>query len=188
SYRDSVFKKPGSKDLVIVSATFRLTSTPRPNLAYKDLKEYFAPEAAKTAPSQSEIRDAVIKIRAGKFPDLTKIGTAGSFWKNPMIALDHFQRLKARYPDMPSFPAGPASDPSAADPNRVKVPLAWILDKICGLKGAMDGNVGLYEKQPLALVAKAGATASDIKAFEAKIRLIVKEKTAIDIEPEVGFL
>ena len=69
----------------------------------------------------------------------------------------------------------------------VKVPLAWILDKVCGLRGWRDssGHVGLYEKQPLALVNLGGATAAEVAEAASTIAGIVKEKTGIEIEWEV---
>lgn len=174
SYRDSIFKTAAGKDLVIVSVRFRLSTKRAPNLSYKDLKEYFA---GKPAPTQLEIRDAVIAIRKGKFPDINLIGTAGSFWKNPIVPSAVYERLRVEYPAMPSFPV---------DVARVKVPLAWILDNVCKLKGFTKGNVGLFERQPIVLVAKRGATFAEISAFEREVAAAVKAKTGIDIEREVG--
>lgn len=179
SYRDSFFKSTAGKNLVIVSVTFHLSDLPRPNLEYRDLKEFFANVDSSNMPSQTQIRDAVISIRRKKFPDLSQIGTAGSFWKNPIMPKASYEALKIKYPGMPSF---------SVDQDHVKVPLAWILDNLCHLKGYARGNVGLFEKQPLVLVAKRGSTAKEIKDFETEVRALVKEKIALDIEPEVGFL
>jgi UDP-N-acetylmuramate dehydrogenase len=177
-YRDSVFKRSESKKYIIVSVTFRLSLKPQPNLLYKDIKEYFAQKNIAN-PSQSEIRDAVIAIRTGKFPDLLRIGTAGSFWKNPIITREHFEKLKTVYPLMPSFVAGE---------NKVKVPLAWILDNVCGLKGFFQGPVGLFEKQPLVLVANRDASADDVQRLALSVARSVKEKTDIVIEREVEYV
>ncbi|HVT75256.1 MAG TPA: UDP-N-acetylmuramate dehydrogenase [Candidatus Paceibacterota bacterium] len=191
SYRDSVFKTDAGKKWIIISVTFKLSATPKPNLSYKDLKEYFsATLAAVVAVSQSDIRDAVTKIRAGKFPDMSKVGTAGSFWKNPIISRDAYDALAARFPGIPSFPAdAPAGTREvSSDDARVKIPLAWILDKVCDLKGYSTDNVGLFKNQPLVVVAYTDATAAEIRVFEESVRLIVKKKTGIDMEPEVGFV
>ncbi|HEU5114474.1 MAG TPA: UDP-N-acetylmuramate dehydrogenase [Candidatus Paceibacterota bacterium] len=187
AYRDSCFKSPEGKKWIIVSVTFRLSAIPKPNLSYRDLKEYFA---GKSDPTQSEIRDAVAKIRASKFPDLAEFGTAGSFWKNPIISRDAFEALRARYPDIPSFPAqAPAgSREVAAHEAEVKIPLAWILDKICGLNGYRSGHVGLFKKQPLVVVAEEGATAEELARFETDIRSKVETATGIKIEPEAVFV
>jgi UDP-N-acetylmuramate dehydrogenase len=175
AYRDSIFKRSDFKKYIILSVTFRLSLKPVPNLLYKDIKDYFSQKNI-TNPSQMEIRDAIIAIRTGKFPDLSKIGTAGSFWKNPIISTEHFEKIKTVYPLIPSFVAGEG---------KVKVPLAWILDNVCGLKGFAQGPVGLFEKQPLVLVARAGASTHDVDALAQYVAKLVREKTEILIEREV---
>lgn len=173
SYRDSVFKRSDSRHLVITSVVFRLSLKPTPNLAYKDLHDRFP---GQIAPTIGQIRESVIAIRSAKFPDLSKTGTAGSFWKNPIIGKTLFGTLRTTYPLLPSFPV---------DDSSVKVPLAWILDNACNLKGYMRGKVGLYGKQPLVLVAEKGATQADVDALDEEVAVIVKQKTGIAIEREV---
>ncbi|MDE1875177.1 MAG: FAD-binding protein, partial [Patescibacteria group bacterium] len=123
-YRDSFFKTAFGKRWIITSVTFDLNPAPQPNVSYKDLAEHFAGRA----PSQAEIRDAVIAIRKNKFPDLSETGTAGSFWKNPIIPQSRFAELSERYPGMPSFPAGTGDSRALAraddSQNMLKIPLA----------------------------------------------------------------
>ncbi|MEK7607417.1 MAG: UDP-N-acetylmuramate dehydrogenase [Patescibacteria group bacterium] len=211
SYRESFFKTTEGKKYVITNVTFKLSQNPKPNLSYRDLKEYFERRGrekrelmehgsflARKLPrlrrrrssgvsinslfsrplSLSEIRKAVIEIRKRKFPELSKVGTAGSFWKNPIISPEHFAELKAKYPNIPSF----------SFDNQVKVPLAWILDNVCKLKGYTKGPTGLWKNQPLVVIAEKGAFSSDIKSFAIKVANIVKEKTDIDIEKEVQYI
>lgn len=175
-YRNSFFKTLEGKNFIIIGVTFKLSKIPNPNILYKDLSEYFL---GKLNPTLSQIREAVIDIRKNKLPDWKKIGTAGSFFKNPIVKREHFLFLKKQFSDMPSFDVGEDS---------VKIPLAWILDKVCGLKGHKDGNVGLYEKQPLALVNLGQASGEEIKKLAQKIFNIVKEKTMIEIEWEVEYV
>lgn len=182
SYRESFFKTEEGKRFAILSVTFRLSAAPRPNLSYKDLAEAFAENPS---PSLAKIRDAVISIRTGKFPDLAKVGTAGSFWKNPIISAAKFAELSARYPGMPSFPVVPPASAAPFGAAQVKVPLAWILDRVCGLKGYAQGKVGLFKNQPLVLVAERGAAATDVLELEGHVRGLVREKTGIEIEREV---
>jgi UDP-N-acetylmuramate dehydrogenase len=174
-YRDSLFKGPVGKSLIITNVTFVLSTVPRPNLAYKDLKEYFA--KGTSVPALADIRAATISIRQSKFPDLFRFGTAGSFWKNPIISADAFAVLKTAHSLIPSYPA-----PSG----RVKIPLAWILDVVCGLKGHAKGRVRLFEQQPLVLTVEFGATAGEVEAFAREIEDIVASKTGIIIEREVN--
>ena len=132
-------------------------------------------------PTLTEIREAVIEIRGRKFPDLKKFGTAGSFFKNPIIPKVQFDALKQKYPNLPGFPLESRISNLAS----VKVPLAWILDNVCGLKGAVAGKVGLFERQPIVLVNFADASADEVRAFADSVIRTVKEKTNIDVEWEV---
>ncbi len=173
AYRDSVFKKPKGKHLIILRVALRLAPGGAVDISYKDLAKYFMD----SKPTLAEVREAVIKIRTAKLPDIAKVGTAGSFFKNPIISEDLFVGLEKKFPGLPSFSEGK---------NHKKIPLAWILDKVCGLNGYREGNVGLFETQPLALVNFGTATANEIKNFAEKISEIVKTKTNIEIEWEVN--
>ena len=203
-YRDSIFKNPENKCLIITSVAFRLKTNGTPNLEYKDLKERFKIQDSrfkKEWPALADIRKAVLEIRSKKFPDLTQFGTAGSFFKNPIISQEQFDKLKKQYPDLHGFslsysPLRKGALPSSAggmlaSSNQklmVKLPLAWILDNICNLKGYRKGNVALFEKQPIVLVNLGDATADEIKEFAEEIIACVKSKTGIDIEPEVQYM
>src|SRR3989344_2976466 len=169
-YRDSYFKTEEGRRLLIVSVTYILSSEPKPVLNYRDLAERFKDVVG--TPSLLEIRDAVIKIRSEKFPDTKILGTAGSFFKNPIINKSEADELLITYPSLPVF--------SQAD-DKVKVSLGFILDKICGLRGYAERNVGLYEKQALVLINMGGATADDVKHFASKVSEKVFEKTKIKI-------
>jgi UDP-N-acetylmuramate dehydrogenase len=63
--------------------------------------------------------------------------------------------------------------------------LAYVLDKILGLKGLEENGVGLYENQPLVIVNKGEAKTEDIKNFAQKIQKRVKDELGIIIEFEV---
>jgi UDP-N-acetylmuramate dehydrogenase len=185
-YRDSIFKKQAGR-YIVTSVVFFLKKEGSANLAYKDLQDFFA-KSGKIAtgdgvPSLSEIRNAVLTIRGRKLPDVSApdaVGTAGSFFKNPVISANRYAELKKSWPDMPSYPAVTADS--------VKIPLAWILDNVCGYKGATKGNVGIYKNQALVIVNNGNATAAEIKNFANEITAAVKEKTGIMIEPEVQYI
>lgn len=176
AYRDSIFKKEGGAHYIITAVTFILSRVPNPQLGYADIATYFG---NKSNPSVQEIRDAIIEIRRKKLPDWNTIGTAGSFFKNPIVSNDVFNALKMRYPEMPGYPGHDGS---------VKVSLGWILDSVCALRGYREGKVGLYEKQALVLVCERGATAEQIDSFVKKVTACVFEKTGLVIEQEVRVL
>jgi len=175
SYRDSIFKIKENKKYIITEVSFLLKKNGQVNIGYKDLQLYFLIKGL-LKPSLREVSDATIKIRREKFPDLKNNGLAGSFFKNVIMAEEEFNKLKENFPNLPGY-----EEPD----KKVKVPLAWILDNICQLKGYRDGNVGLYDKQPIILVNYGGAMAVDVINFSEKIKKIVKEKTLLDIEWEV---
>jgi UDP-N-acetylmuramate dehydrogenase len=176
-YRASIFKKTGGKHFIITRVAFRLKKGGVPNISYKDVAHFFETEIQKgKTPTVSDVRSAIIKIRSEKLPDIKKYGTAGSFFKNPIISAEKYAELLEKFPGMPSYLVG----------GDKKIPLAWILDKVCGLNGYREGNVGLYETQPLALVNFGGASSTEIKNFAEKISNIVKEKIQIEIEWEVN--
>jgi len=177
-YRDSLFKHGEGNGLIITRVALRLRKDGKPNIGYKDLKNCFE---GKPSPSLAEIRDAVLEIRSKKFPDLRTTGTAGSFFKNPIIPKAQFDDLKKKYPKLPGFELFSTSYPLPS----VKVPLAWILDNVCNMKGLTSGSVGLFHNQPIVLVNLGGASADEVNRLAERVIKCVKEKTGIEIEWEV---
>lgn len=173
-YRDSFFKSKNGRLYVIYEVLFLLRPDASSLLQYKDLAEYFTKEM----PSQIKIRQAVLSIRSKKFPDLRTCGTAGSFFKNPIISNEQAQLLVEKYPDIPVHTAG----------DMKKISAAWLIDKVAGLRGIVRGAVGTHDKQALVMVNYGGATAKDVVGFAALIIAEVKSKTGIILEPEVQFL
>ncbi len=171
-YRTSAFKRPENAHRIVTAVTYKLATAAHPKLTYRDLAEAFPHGTT----DQAAIRSAIIEIRSRKFPDWHTVGTAGSFFKNPIIPLEQFQTLQATYPDLPGFPV--AKD-------TYKVPLGYILDKILGLRGVSEGAVGTYEGQALVIINHGGATAAEITAFAERITTAVKDETGIAVEWEV---
>ena len=175
AYRDSFFKTDKGKKYFITRVFIKLQKNPTPKVAYADLQKIFVSEM----PTLSRIREEVIAIRSAKFPNWKVVGTAGSFFKNPIIDEDHADNLKKQFPDLPMYEAGL---------HMYKIPLGYVLDKICRLKGIRYGQVGLYENQALVLVNHGGATSTEIKKFAQTIIDVVFKKTKIVITPEVQYI
>jgi UDP-N-acetylmuramate dehydrogenase len=174
-YRDSIFKHTEGKHYIVTRVAFRLSTHPTPKLEYRDLKERFG---ERTDVTVQEVRDAIMEIRNAKFPDLTTVGTAGSFFKNPIITKHHYEELKRTFNELPCY---------SCDEGYVKVPLGWILERL-GWKGKRVGNVGCWEAQSLVLVQYGNATASELLLFAHAIMQDVQKHTTIKIEPEVRVL
>lgn len=175
SYRNSIFKKPEAKDWVVTKAAFYLAKKGEIHIAYKDLKNYFGDN---TNPSLAEVREAVLKIRSKKFPDLKVYGTAGSFFQNPIVSLEKLNELKDKFGEVPNFPAG----------EKFKVPAAWILDNVFKLKGQNFDQVSFFINQPLVVVNLGGASASEIKNVTDTISARVEEELGIVLEREVRLI
>lgn len=172
-YRDSIFKRPENKGrYVVTSVLFRLSRKPVPKLAYKGIREALGGVEPQTP---QQVRDAVICIRQQKLPDPKILGSAGSFFKNPVVSREVFGTIS---------PDGTAPHYDLPDGN-VKIPAAWLIDQ-CGFKGACEGGAAVYEKQPLVIVNQSGdASPEDIIALENRIISGVKERFGIDLHPEV---
>ncbi|MFA6094601.1 MAG: UDP-N-acetylmuramate dehydrogenase [Candidatus Paceibacterota bacterium] len=177
-YRDSIFKRSQNKKLIITQVCFRLSLKPDVHIEYKDLTEYFTAKNI-TDITPVQVRAAIIEIRTKKLPDWKIMGTAGSFFKNCFITKEKYESLKEQYPGIPGF--------TGAD-GLVKVPLAWVLDHVCNLKGYRHEGVGVYENQSLVLVNYAMKNASEVRELASLIVMKVKEKTGIEIEPEVEYV
>jgi UDP-N-acetylmuramate dehydrogenase len=169
-YRSSVFQH--QHELVVVSATLRLSRVARSQLAYPDLERRFR---GKPEPSLRQVRRAVIHIRKGKFPYAERLGNAGSFFKNPVLQAKEFEDLLERCPDLKSFPWGPGC---------VKVPAAQLIEK-AGWKGKRFGNVGVSERHSLVLVHYGNGTSAELLDLARRIVEDVEENFGIRLEPEV---
>lgn len=175
-YRDSIFKNEAKGKYIVLSVVFRLSGA-GPNLSYSHLARAVQAEGIEEQHiSPSQMRNLVLKIRKEKLPDPSEIGSTGSFFKNPVVPEEKYLSLCKRFDSIPHFQVGAG---------RVKIPAAWLIEQ-CGWKGYREGNVGVYEKQPLVIVNATGkANPGEILAMEKKIKDSVWEKFGIELFPEV---
>jgi UDP-N-acetylmuramate dehydrogenase len=184
-YRNSVFKEALAGRHVVLEVTFALRARGAPLLRYAELQRHFGGRT----PSLAEVRDAVIAIRRSKSmiiaPDDPNRQSAGSFFVNPTVSVDHAddveRRAGASSGTMPRFAAGDG---------RIKLSAAWLIERAGFSKGDGDGPVGISTRHALSIVNRGGATASQIVAFAAKIRAKVYGAFAVALSPEpslVGF-
>ena len=175
-YRDSRFKHEKGR-YIVTKVTFRLTRRYCPSLGYGNIKAALEGRDLE-ALTPSDVRDAIIRIRREKLPDPAEIGSAGSFFKNPVISKEHFDRILASVPDgkVPHFDLPDGT---------VKVPAAWMIDT-CGFRGAVRGGAKVFEKQPLVIVNDSGsASPEDIIALEDEVIAAVRDRFGVTLHPEV---
>ena len=176
-YRESIFKGELKGRYVITSVDFLLKKDAPLNLEYGNIKS-FLEENGIPRPTLQQLHDAICAIRDAKLPDVKKIGSAGSFFKNPVIERAQFETLLKEYPMMPHYD----------EPNgKVKVPAGWLIEQ-AGWKGWRNEQVGVYDKQALVLVHYGGGKGCDIVELAHKIQESVEEKFEIRISPEVNFV
>ncbi len=175
-YRDSYFKNSGKGRYIILSIMLRLGKNPQPNLSYPSLQAYLK-EKRLINPSLQNIRDAVIAIRRSKLPDPMVTPNAGSFFKNPVISREQFEKLSEKYPEAPNYPAG----------NTVKIPAGWLIEK-AGWKGWKGSHVGVHNKQALVLVHDGKGNPDELLSVKNKIIDDISEKFGLLLEPEVNII
>ena len=182
-YRDSAFKDPEIKGRYIVThVVFALSRTPQPKLDYGHLKAAVEPNGV----TPEAIRKAIIKIRKEKLPETSVMGSAGSFFKNPVISAEHFARIesaaKAEHGADYKVPHYDLPD------GTVKVPAAWMIEQ-CGWKGRRSGGAAVWEKQPLVIVNYTGdAYPEEIIGLERRIIESVKNRFGVELHPEVDHI
>ena len=182
-YRDSIFKDPEVKGRYIVThVVFALSRVPQPKLEYGHLKDAFA-EVASSSLTPDLIRKTIIKIRKEKLPEPSVKGSAGSFFKNPVISVADFQRIEAAAKaEMGADYMVPHYD---LPDGTVKVPAAWMIEQ-CGWKGKRSGGAAVWDKQPLVIVNHTGeAYPEEIVGLEKRIIASVRTKFGVELSPEV---
>lgn len=176
-YRSSVFKTSLRGRYAVTHVHYALNKTFKPNFSYAALAREIAargidPERVTAA----EVREVVTAVRRAKLPDPQDVGSAGSFFMNPVVSQDCYAQLKSQHPDMTGYPTD----------GGVKLSAGWLIDR-AGWKGYRRGDAGVYPHQALVLVNYGRATGTDIARLAADIQADVKAKFGVDIEPEVNF-
>ena len=176
-YRQSRFKQDWKNRFLITRVTYGLARTFQPHLDYGNIRQELERRGIKE-PTAQQLRDVIIDIRNAKLPDPKIEGNAGSFFMNPIVNRQKYEKLAALYPDMPHY---------KVDSRHEKIPAGWMIEQ-CGWKGKSLGRAGVHDKQALVLVNRGGATGSEIVALCDAICKDVKAKFGIDIHPEVNII
>jgi len=177
-YRNSIFKNKAKGKYILTSVSFKLTkNNHKLNTSYGAIESELSSKGI-TNPTIKDISDAVITIRQSKLPDPKEIGNSGSFFKNPVISKEHFEKLQKNYPSIPSY---------VISDTEIKVPAGWLIEQ-SGFKGKRFGNYGVHEKQALVLVNYGDASGKEIYELAQKIQRTIKDTFDINLEIEVNII
>ena len=176
-YRESVFKRKLKNQFIITSVTFQLSKKPSFHIEYGAIKQEL--DAMKVSDLNIKaISQAVINIRSSKLPNPKEIGNAGSFFKNPEVSRDVYQRLISEFRTLVAYPL---------DNGNYKLAAGWLIEQ-SGLKGYRLGDAGVHKLQALVLVNYGQATGNEIYDLSTHVLQTVKSKFGVDLEREVNII
>jgi UDP-N-acetylmuramate dehydrogenase len=185
AYRTSVFNNSQRDRYIILSVSFALQRGGKPAIRYAELQRTI--DSTSTAPTLQSVRNAVREIRRSKamllVPGDDDYRSAGSFFKNPVVATTKFEELetalRSRGLALPSYQAG--------DGFR-KLSAAWLVEHSGFAKGYSRGAAGISRRHALAIVNRGGATAAEIVALKNEIQSRVLGEFGVQLQPEPVFL
>lgn len=196
-YRESIFKHKLKNKFIITSVTVRLSKIPIYDTGYHSRFAYESLESIlkKISPppyTPKQIAQAIISLRQIKLPDWTKLGTAGSVFKNPFVSKEKYEDLKNKITDLQIYPVNKMLYPNPDDPvfkmaDMVKIPVARLLDEL-GWRAVRIGNVGTFDKHALVVVNFGNATGKEIYDFISRMKDDVEKTYDIRLETEVNII
>ncbi len=176
-YRHSALKN--SADAVVLEVEFALDPSGRSApIRYRELADALdVPVGAVADPTA--VRAAVLALRAAKGMVLDPADhdtwSAGSFFTNPVVSADAFERVRAAVDGpVPHYPA----------PDGVKLAAGWLVEKSGFGRGYGEGPARLSTKHALALTNRGGAGSADLLALARTVRDGVRAAFGITLQPE----
>lgn len=171
-YRNSIFKNELKNQYIVMAVGFSLSKTMTITTNYSALSSKLS-ERNITTPTPLQIAECIAEIRSSKLPDPKVLGSAGSFFKNPIVTHSHLEMLKESYPAIVFYPAG----------EHYKLAAGWLIEQ-CGWKGRSLGRVGVYDKQALVLFNKGGCNGHEVINIANAIEADVESKFGVKLERE----
>ncbi len=172
-YRDSIFKQELAGSGMITRVRLRLPKQWQPVLDYPDVRRECL-KMADASPGPRRIFDVVCALRRAKLPDPRFLGSAGSFFKNPVVSHRQWEAIQAGDPGCICY--------RLAD-GRVKVPAGRLIEA-CGWKGKAMGRAAVHAGQALVIVNQGGATGREVLSLARAIQESVQDRFGIHLEIE----
>lgn len=176
AYRNSIFKTELKNQCLLTALIFKLSKKENYTLSYAALKEEL--NRNKLPLTLANVAQSVLNVRNSKLPDINKIGSAGSFFKNPIVSQQVLQSLLADYPNLIHY---------KVNDNQVKLAAGQLVE-LAGWKGVRKSNVGVYPYQALVIVNYGNASGEEILHFSQKIQEDVFNRFQVYLEAEVNII
>ena len=173
-YRTSRFKTADTGRFLITEIKLSL-SRENPTPPFYDSLQKYLDNKDITDYSPQIIREAVIDIRSSKLPDPKTTANNGSFFANPIIDIETFEKLIEKYPDIKAWDYE----------GRKKLAAGWLVEK-AGFSDRHDKTTGMatWGAQSLVLVNENAEHTSDLINFRDEIVNSVREKFGVKLEQE----
>lgn len=177
TYRHSRFNTTDAKRFIITNVKMQFSRKNIEPPFYADITRYFAEhniDEQQVTPAL--LRKAVSTVRVVKLPDPAQIASCGSFFKNPVVDSNVFQKLIEQFPELKSH---------RTDDQTLKL-YAGQLIELCGLKDYHDPKTGMatWKNQALVLVNESANTTSDLLTFKQEVVAKVQETFGITLQQE----
>ncbi|MDP1743547.1 MAG: UDP-N-acetylmuramate dehydrogenase [Candidatus Amesbacteria bacterium] len=185
-----VYRNSDLKKYLITKVIYKLSKTAQFSTSYHSRYESLEKELSKFAKPPYTIQDvaqAVINTRMIKMPDWTKIGTAGSFFKNPFVTREKYSMLSAQVKELQAYPTEKMLYPTEVDSDLVKIPAGRLLDEL-GWRNKTIGRVSTFEKHALVIINLGGATGQEIFDYTQAMREDIRKNFEIELEYEVRII
>ena len=171
-YRTSLFKQQEGRWL-IWQVKLRFAKQFRPILTYQALADELQRRGI-GEPTQQQMREVITELRWSKLPRPEEYGSAGSFFKNPVVDEQTYQHLKGEHPAVPAH---------LTEEGCYKLSAGWLIDQ-AGWKGKTLGRAGVWPKQALVLYNTGGCNGREVAALAHAIQQDVKAKFGVALVPE----
>lgn len=180
AYRNSIFKNELKNKFIITHVIYKLTKPwhHKLNLNYRDIQNKL--EKMHLDAEDMEVQDIseiIVDIREGKLPDWTQTGTAGSFFKNPVVSKEEFDKLKQEHEEILGFDFE----------DKIKLSAGQLI-QLSGLKWVQKWNVWTYQNHALILVNNGKWSGGEVVKLAEEIQETVYNKFGVKLEPEVNYI
>lgn len=177
-YRTSRFKTNDRGRFFITAITMHLTKANPSGPFYASAKKYLDDNSV-TEITPIALRKAVLSVRNSRLPDPKEVKNNGSFFANPIIKSEDLVRIRAGFPEIPSW---------TLENGDAKLSAAWLLEQ-AGFKEFYDASTGMatWPAQPLVIINEKAKTTADLLNFKKLLVDTVHEKFGVTLvqEPEL---